>query len=95
VPGEVILLFGTGFGPTTPPVPAGRSFNGAAPLADPTQLHITIGGVEATVQFAGIVAAGEYQFNVVVPPLADGDQPLAASIGGAGTQFGLSIPIKN
>jgi uncharacterized protein (TIGR03437 family) len=94
-PGEVILLFGTGFGPTTPAVPAGQIVGSAAPLTDATQLHIMIGGAAATVQFAGIVAAGEYQFNVVIPPLADGDQPIAATMAGIGTQSGLSISIKN
>lgn len=94
-PGETILLFGTGFGPTTPTVPSGQIVNGAAPLTDPTQLHIRIGGVLASVQFAGIVAAGEYQFNVVVPALADGDQLLIADIAGLTTQSGLSIAVKN
>jgi len=47
------------------------------------------------VQYAGIVAAGEYQFNVVVPALADGDQAIVATIGGASTQAGLSVPVKN
>lgn len=95
VPGEVILLFGTGFEPTTPAVPAGQIVNGAAPLTDATQLQITIGGAAATVQFAGIVAAGEYQFNVVIPPLADGDQAIMATIAGSPTQSGLSISVKN
>ena len=94
-PGETILLFGTGFGPTTPAVPAGQAFIGAAPLADVTQFHIAIGGVPAAVSFAGLVAAGEYQFNVVVPPLPDGDQPVAATIAGAATQAGLSLSVKN
>jgi uncharacterized protein (TIGR03437 family) len=94
-PSETVLLYGTGFGPTTPAVAAGQIVSGAAPLTDPTQLHITIGGVPATVQFAGIVAVGEYQFNVVIPALQDGDQPIVAEIGGASTQLGLSITIKN
>jgi uncharacterized protein (TIGR03437 family) len=94
-PGEVILLFGTGFGPTTPTVPAGQIFGGAAPLADGTQLRMTIGGAPATVQFAGIVAAGEYQFNVVVPSVSDGDQAIVATIAGFATQAGLSISVKN
>jgi uncharacterized protein (TIGR03437 family) len=94
-PGEVILLFGTGFGPTTPPVPAGQIFSGAAQLADPTQLHMTIGGAPVTVQFAGMVAAGEYQFNVVVPSVGDGDQAIVATIAGFATQSGLSISVKN
>jgi uncharacterized protein (TIGR03437 family) len=94
-PGEVILLFGTGFGPTTPPVAAGQIFSGAAPLADATQLHMMIGGAPATVQFAGMVAAGEYQFNVVIPLVGDGDQAIAATIAGFPTQSGLSISVKN
>jgi uncharacterized protein (TIGR03437 family) len=94
-PGETLLLFGTGFGPTTPAVAAGQIVSRAAPLADLTQLRLTIGGVPAAVQFAGIVAPGEYQFNVVVPALPDGDQPIVATIGGSSSQVRLSIPIKN
>jgi uncharacterized protein (TIGR03437 family) len=93
--GEILLLFGTGFGPTAPAVLSGQIFNGAAPLTDPAQLHIRIGGVPATVQFAGLVVAGEYQFNVVIPPLPNGDQPVVADIGGVTTQSGLSITVKN
>jgi uncharacterized protein (TIGR03437 family) len=94
-PGEVLLIFGSGFGPTAPAVPAGQVFQGAAALADPSQLHIRIGGIPAIVQYAGMVAAGEYQFNVVVPALTDGDQQLTADIGGIAAQPGLSIPVRN
>jgi len=94
-PGETVELYGSGFGPTTPAVPAGQIFNGAAPLADPTQVRVAIGGVPATVSWAGMVAAGLYQLNVVIPPLADGNQPVAASIGGVATQDGPSIPVQN
>ncbi len=64
-------------------------------LSDLTQLHVTIGGVAATVQYAGIVAPGEYQINVIVPQLANGDQPILATIGGVSSQTGISIPILN
>jgi len=94
-PGETVLLFGTGFGPTTPAVASGVIFNGAAPLTDLTQLHVTIGGAPATVSWAGLVAAGEYQFNVVIPPLPDGDQMIAASVAGVSAQNGLKIAVKN
>ena len=94
-PGEVILLFGTGFGPTNPAVPAGQIVSGASPLADLSQLRLRIAGAPVTVQFAGIVAAGEYQFNVVVPAVADGDHYIVADIGGVSTQSALLIPIKN
>jgi uncharacterized protein (TIGR03437 family) len=94
-PGEVLMLFGTGFGPTSPSVPAGQVFFGAVPLTDISRLHIRIAGTPVAVQFAGIVAAGEYQFNVVVPACSDGDQTIVADIGGVLSQPDLLIPIKN
>ena len=94
-PGELLLIYGTGFGPTNPPAPAGQLVTGAPPLADATLLRITIGGVPATVQYAGLVASGEYQFNVYVPTLPDGDQPIVATIGGSTSQTGVSVPVKN
>jgi serine/threonine protein kinase len=40
---------------------------------------IIIRGIGETVPFAGLVAPGEFQFNVLVPPsLANGDQPVTA-----------------
>jgi uncharacterized protein (TIGR03437 family) len=94
-PGEFLQIYGVGFGPTTPAIPAGQVVSAAAPLTDLTQLHVLIGGASAFVQFAGIVAAGEYQINVLVPPLPDGDQPIVATIGGVSSQSGVSITIKN
>ena len=94
-PGEILLIYGTGFGPTTPALAAGRIVSAAAPLTDPSQLHIRIGGVAASVQFAGIVAPGLYQFNVVIPALSDGDQQIVADIAGYTTQPGLLIAIQN
>ena len=56
---------------------------------------ITIGGVQAQVDFAGLVAPGEYQFNVTVPPsLANGDHPITAAYGGASTQAGTLITVQ-
>jgi uncharacterized protein (TIGR03437 family) len=94
-PGEVLQLYATGFGPTTPAVPAGQTVGSPAPLADLTQLHVTVGGVAATVQYAGIVAPGEYQINLIVPSLPGGDQPVLASIGGVSSQAGVSLPISS
>jgi uncharacterized protein (TIGR03437 family) len=94
-PGEIVEIFGTGFGPTNPTVAPGQIVSAAAPLSDVSQLQLTIGGVPAAVQFAGIVAAGEYQLNVTLPQLANGDQPIIATIGGVSSQTGLAIPIKN
>jgi uncharacterized protein (TIGR03437 family) len=55
---------------------------------------ITVGGVPATVAFAGLVAPGEFQFNVVVPlSLASGDQAVTASYNGLSTHAGTLITV--
>jgi uncharacterized protein (TIGR03437 family) len=91
-PGETILLYGVGFGPTTPPQPAGQVVTTASPLANPVQ--ITIGGQPASVTFSGIVQSGLYQFNVTVPALPNGNATVVATIGGIPTQKGVSLTIQ-
>jgi uncharacterized protein (TIGR03437 family) len=94
-PGETILLFGTGFGPTSPSVIAGQEFTGAAGLTDPAQLTVRIGGWPAVVNFAGITGAGVYQFNVVIPEVASGDRELIAEIAGTSTPSGRFLTISS
>ena len=93
-PGEAIQLFGAGFGPTTPPIAAGQLVSAPAILTNLAQLSVQIGGANASVLWAGIVVAGEYQVNVIVPNVPDGDQPVVAGIGGNATQSGLLISVK-
>jgi uncharacterized protein (TIGR03437 family) len=92
-PGDRILLYGTGFGPTAPGVPAEDTISTPTPLTNPNQLTIRVGGVTATVEFAGLTGSGLYQFNVVVPNIAPGDQPLTAQIGGVNTQSGVFLTV--
>jgi uncharacterized protein (TIGR03437 family) len=92
-PGETVLLYGTGFGPTNPALPTANQITAAEPLAN--NVTVTIGGVAATVVFAGQSGSGLDQLNVTVPPgLASGDAPIAATIGGIETQTGLYITIQ-
>jgi uncharacterized protein (TIGR03437 family) len=90
--GETLLLFGVGFGPTSPVVLAGQLFSGAAPSV--TLPQITIGGVTAAVNFAGIVEAGLFQFNVIVPNAGTGDRELQASVNGITTSSGVFITLQ-
>ncbi len=91
-PGETIVLYANGFGPTSIPVVSGSIAQSGTLSPLPV---ITIGGVQATVTFAGLVAPGEFQFNIVVPStLADGDQPITAKYSGQSTQPGSLITIK-
>lgn len=94
-PGEVIILWGSGFGPASPAVPAGQVFSGANKLASP--VTVTIGGQPAAVDFAGVVGAGLVQINVHVPPsINNGDAPVVATVGGVSTQTtGNMIAVHN
>lgn len=95
VPGETLQLYATGLGPTQPALTIGQMVSTPEPLANVSQLKVTLGGTAATVQYAGLVAPGLYQVNVVVPLVDDGNQTLTATIGGANTQSGVSVAIKN
>lgn len=90
-PGDTILLFGTGFGPTTPPVQIGQVIN-SAPLAN--QVTVRIGGITAITQFAGIVTPGLYQFNLVVPSVPNGDNAVSVEIGGSSSQANTFLTIQ-
>jgi uncharacterized protein (TIGR03437 family) len=94
-PGDRILLFGTGFGPTNPVVDAATLFSGAAPIESPNDLSILVGAQRATVEFAGLVGSGLFQFNIVVPNVADGDQTLVAQIGGLRTQSTIRLAVNS
>lgn len=93
-PGNVIQVFGTGFGATNPPVDPARLFQGAAPLVDRDLLKITLGGVPATVGFAGLSGAGLDQFNVTVPSLPLGDHEIVAELDGVFTRTGVYVRVE-
>jgi uncharacterized protein (TIGR03437 family) len=82
-PGDVIILWGTGFGPANPSAPAGvvvpstTTYNTASPVT------VTVGGVPATVYGAAMTSgsAGLYQVAIQIPAsLASGDYPVIATI---------------
>ncbi|MDE3198700.1 MAG: hypothetical protein KGN84_20300 [Acidobacteriota bacterium] len=91
--GDTLVLFGVGFGPTTPAVPAGQPFSGAAPAANPVTLLINNQSI--TPAFAGITSAGLFQFNLAVPSgLGTGDVPLQAMVGGVSTPMGVVLSLQ-
>jgi uncharacterized protein (TIGR03437 family) len=90
VPGETIVLYGTGFGPTSPTIAAGIVTDTTYNLS-PTPTA-TVGGIPATVGFAGLIAgfAEVYQFNVKIPANApNGDLPLVVNVNGTQSVSGL------
>lgn len=91
-PNEIVVLYANGFGQTSTPVVSGSVSQSGSLSPLPI---VKIGGVTATVQFAGLVAPGEFQFNVVLPgSLVDGDQPITISYNGSTTQAGALITVQ-
>jgi uncharacterized protein (TIGR03118 family) len=89
-PGETIVLYGTGFGATNPPILNGQIVPSALPL--PAWPTVVMDAVEAQVTFAGLVGPGLYQINVVVPPdLTSGDHLITALLGDAETQLNTFV----
>ncbi|HJT87028.1 MAG TPA: trypsin-like peptidase domain-containing protein [Bryobacteraceae bacterium] len=91
--GDSVMLFVTGQGPLTSTPATGAAPAAGTPVAQlPAileQTTVTIGGVPATVQFAGIPAGlvGVAQINFQVPANAAlGDQPLVVTVGGQASQ---------
>jgi uncharacterized protein (TIGR03437 family) len=82
-PGETVTFYGVGFGPTDPATPAGTVTRSPASITAPLQLLFAQS--TANVTYAGLVpgVVGLYQFNVVVPNVADSDAvPLTFTVGG-------------
>jgi uncharacterized protein (TIGR03437 family) len=90
-PGEIISVYANGFGSTSIPVAAGSLTQGGTLSPLPA---ITIAGRNATVQFAGLISPGLFQFNVIVPAtVPQGDQIVKATYGGTNTQPGTLLTI--
>jgi uncharacterized protein (TIGR03437 family) len=93
-PGEIIILYATGFGATNPATPSGTLVSQPNPIAK--AVTVTIGGASANVIYAGVTEAGLVQLNVRVPPgLQAGDQIVTANVAGFQTASSTLIPVGN
>ena len=99
-PGDIIQIYGTGFGDTNPAYQPGV-FAEVSPLPRLTNpVSVTIGGVALSaqdIQYAGLAfdAPGLYQLNVRVPNVPDGDQLISVAMGNSTSQTNATIPIKH
>lgn len=91
-PGDAIALYATGLGPTDPAYPDGQIIRQAAKLKN--EVSIRIGGVQANVDFAGIVGAGLYQINIQVPDLPDWDAILSVKVQGSEAQDQAYVTVQ-
>lgn len=99
-PGETIVIYGVGFGTVLDAnnqnIPAGTVVSTANKLSN--SFSMDFGGSSATISYLGLAPSfvGLYQFNVVVPAVANNDLvPLSFKLNGAAGAQTLFIPVHN
>jgi uncharacterized protein (TIGR03437 family) len=96
-PGDVIILWGTGFGPTSPSTPAGAETPSTTTYNTATPVTVKIGTQSATVYGAALAPgyAGLYQVAIQIPAsLANGDYPVIATISGVQSTSTTMITVQ-
>ncbi|MDP9055496.1 MAG: hypothetical protein M3N93_14525 [Acidobacteriota bacterium] len=94
-PGETVVIYATGLGPTVPAFPTGAVANLANNTALP--VTVTIGTQPATVVYAGLTQGlvGLYQVNAVIPAGLAGTQPVAITVDAAySSRAGVTITLQ-
>jgi uncharacterized protein (TIGR03437 family) len=98
-PGETLVLWGTGFGPTNPTAPVGIPVP-AQSFTTTNAVSVTIGGSPVAVYqnaaFLAPTSAGEYQLAVTIPSNApDGDLPVVVTVNGAQSPTGVFLTVQH
>ena len=98
-PGDIVVIYASGLGATSPAFSPGDVPNAAAQVA--ATVNVTVGGITvppADILYAGVSPhsiCGLYQLNVRLPALvADGDAAVTLAVAGAQSPAGTTIPIK-
>jgi uncharacterized protein (TIGR03437 family) len=94
-PGDVIILWGTGFGPTTPSAPVGVQIPPSTFAV--SGVTVTINNTPAQVFGTALAPgfAGLYQVAIQVPASApDGDLPVVASINGVQSPANVFLTVQ-
>ena len=100
-PGDSLVAYMIGLGPTNPAVPTGSSAAGQSPTT--TLPVLSVGGLPATIIYAGAAPGlvATYQINFTVPAGLQGTQPVVVSIGGKSGSpvtlalFGITSMVNN
>jgi uncharacterized protein (TIGR03437 family) len=99
VPGDIILLYGTGWGETTAGLETGELARGAAQLLPGAKPMVTFGGIPMApddVLYVGVTpnTAGLYQLAIRVPATAlPGNNQVVLTVYGKSTPVGPVIPV--
>ena len=98
-PGEFVVLYGTGLGPTTPAVPAGQIPSvraGGYPLSNSSEIRLTSNGQITTVVpvYSGLSGfPGLHQLVFLVPDVPNGHYETVLVVNGLSSPAGTFLPI--
>ena len=92
-PGDRIILYGIGFGATTPPVAPGQITTVANAI---NGFSLRFGDVAVVTEYAGLGPnfVGLYQINAIVPNLAPGDYEIQGTANGVPLPRGIFINLQ-
>ena len=92
VPGDVVTVYGIGFGAVTPSAPSGQVVGTVNSLPS---LTVTFGNTPAKVQYGGLALGvlGLYQFNLVVPNVPNGDYLITFQLGSVKTSQNVYLTV--
>jgi uncharacterized protein (TIGR03437 family) len=93
-PGELVTLYGTGFGDTNPSITPGTAATGAAKTLG--AVRVFFNGELVNADYAGVTpfSPGLYQLNIRVPlGLAAGEYSVVIEVGGIPSPAGAFLPV--
>lgn len=98
-PGEIIVLFATGLGKTSPDPGIAEIPQTAAAIVNLSTLVVTLAGTAidpAMILYAGVTpgSAGLYQINLQIPANAPADPAIQVSVAGQASAAGLKLPVE-
>jgi uncharacterized protein (TIGR03437 family) len=97
-PGDIVSLWATGLGPTSPPAIGFQLPTAAAPLIVAAKLSILLDGTpvnSSAIQYAGVAPgfAGLYQINLALPAFTGQNPEIRLQIDGASSISGVHLPV--
>lgn len=93
-PGEILQLFGSGFGPTNPAVGTNVASFTAAQVTTPLTLRFGDTPVEILENRGFLISPGLYQYNIRVPDLPNGEYAVNAEIGSVRSSSRVFVSIQ-
>jgi uncharacterized protein (TIGR03437 family) len=98
-PGDIVVLYATGLGETTPPAIYGQLPTAAAPLIAGANLEVLLNGVaveSSAIEYAGVAPgfAGLYQINLTLPKSVKASPEIQLRLDGATSIPKVYLPVS-